>query len=136
MHNVSQFGHHTNIGLTNIFACQGHVCVMGKLTNILLDKQNFKCLPNNACSFRRGLCPLFNEQTFEVKYFACEAKYLSVWPPHKHVLDASKSSFFSFEKQTAGLASSMFGTHLACTEGLVVSLLKSRQTNKHYLVNI
>ena len=27
---------------------QTHICVMTKLTKIVLDKQNFKCLPNNA----------------------------------------------------------------------------------------
>ena len=31
--------------------CQSHVCVMAKLTNSVLDRQFFKCLPNNACSF-------------------------------------------------------------------------------------
>ena len=31
------------------------VCVVAKLTNIVLDKQNFKCLPNNVCPFGRGL---------------------------------------------------------------------------------
>ena len=28
--------------------------VMAKLTNIVFDKQNFKSLPNNACSFGQG----------------------------------------------------------------------------------
>ena len=32
-----------------------HIRVVSKLTNIVLDRQNFKCLPNNACSFGSGL---------------------------------------------------------------------------------
>ena len=35
--------------------CQAYVCVVPKLTNIVLDRQNFKCLPNNACSFGPGV---------------------------------------------------------------------------------
>ena len=34
---------------------QARVCVVAKPTNIVLDKQNFKCLPNNVCPFGRGL---------------------------------------------------------------------------------
>ena len=30
-------------------------CVMAKLTNIVLDRQNLKCLSNNACSFDGAL---------------------------------------------------------------------------------
>ena len=39
--------------------CQAHVCVMVKPTNIVLDRQKFKCSPNNACSFGRGLRQIF-----------------------------------------------------------------------------
>ena len=39
--------------------CQVHVCVMVKPTNIVLDRQKFKCSPNNACSFSRGLRQIF-----------------------------------------------------------------------------
>ena len=34
--------------------CQARVCAVAKPTNIVLDKQNFKCLPNNVCPFGRG----------------------------------------------------------------------------------
>ena len=34
--------------------CQAPVCVVAKPTNILLDKQNFKCLPNNIYLFGPG----------------------------------------------------------------------------------
>ena len=33
---------------------QAHVCVMAKPANTVLDRQNFKCLPNNACPFGKG----------------------------------------------------------------------------------
>ena len=39
--------------------CQAHACVMVKPTNIVLDRQKFKCSPNNACSFSRGLRQIF-----------------------------------------------------------------------------
>ena len=35
--------------------CQASVCVVAKPTDIVLDKQNFKCLPNNVCPFCWGL---------------------------------------------------------------------------------
>ena len=31
-----------------------HACTVAKLTNIVLDRQNFKCLPNNVSPFGRG----------------------------------------------------------------------------------
>ena len=37
-----------------MFVMQVHVCVMAKLTNILHDRQNFKCLPNTTGSFGWG----------------------------------------------------------------------------------
>ena len=39
----------------HFFACQVRVCVVAKPTNIVLDKQNFKCFPNNVCPFGRGV---------------------------------------------------------------------------------
>ena len=33
--------------------CQERVCVVAKPTNIVLDKQNFKYLPNYVCPFGR-----------------------------------------------------------------------------------
>ena len=35
--------------------CRAHVCVMDKLINILLDRQNFRCLQDSASSFGLGL---------------------------------------------------------------------------------
>ena len=35
-------------------ACQAHVFVVTKLTNIVIQKQNFKCSRKYACSFDRG----------------------------------------------------------------------------------
>ena len=32
-----------------------HVCVMAKLTTIVLERQNFTCLPNSTCLFWPGL---------------------------------------------------------------------------------
>ena len=69
------FGHHNKHCLTSTFClsmflklfknifrlsqaknvCQAPVCVVAKPTNIVLDKQNFQCLPNNVCPFGRGL---------------------------------------------------------------------------------
>ena len=47
--------------LKNIFdlsqaknVCEGCACVVAKPTNTMLDKQNFKYLPNNVGSFGRG----------------------------------------------------------------------------------
>ena len=65
------FGHHDKRWLLhkhimlviNKNVCQAHVCVMAKLTNIVLDRQNFTCLPNNACSFDRGFNSEFQETT-------------------------------------------------------------------------
>ena len=34
--------------------CQTRVCVVAQPANIVHDKQNFKCLPNNVCPFGRG----------------------------------------------------------------------------------
>ena len=52
--------------------CQERVCVK----NIMLDKQNFKCLPNNACSLGRGL--MVHERDASPKYL--QLKY-SVYGP-------------------------------------------------------
>ena len=35
--------------------CQAHICVTAKLAKIVLDKQNFKCLPNNAFRLPRAV---------------------------------------------------------------------------------
>ena len=40
--------------VTSKTVCEAYVCMMAKLTKIVLDRQNFKCLSNNACSFGRG----------------------------------------------------------------------------------
>ena len=43
--------------------CQACACVMAKLTNIVLDKQSFKCMSNtDASSFGRGLRQFLNFQ--------------------------------------------------------------------------
>ena len=34
--------------------CRARVYLMARLTNIVLEKQNFKCLPNSVCPFGRG----------------------------------------------------------------------------------
>ena len=42
---------------------------MAKLTNNVHDKQNFKCLPDNACSFDRGfMIRLTNRDVHMAKY--------------------------------------------------------------------
>ena len=38
-----------------LLVCQARVCVVAKQTNIVLDKQNFKCLPSNVCPLGQGL---------------------------------------------------------------------------------
>ena len=49
-----------HILLVNVFetfqkdGCQARVFVVAKPTNIVLDKENFECLPNNVCPFGRG----------------------------------------------------------------------------------
>ena len=40
--------------VTSKNVCQAHVSEVAKSTNIVLDKQNFSCLPNNACPFGLG----------------------------------------------------------------------------------
>ena len=63
--------------------CQTYVCMVAKLTNIGFDEKNWKCLPNNVCSFgqtdRHGLANIWN--------FAYQSQCSSVWPLHKQVLD-------------------------------------------------
>ena len=41
--------------VTNKNVCKANVSVVAKPTNIVLDKQNFKCLSNNVCPFGRVL---------------------------------------------------------------------------------
>ena len=41
--------------VTSKSVCQARVCVVAKPTNIVFDKQNFKCLSNNVCPFGRDL---------------------------------------------------------------------------------
>ena len=43
--------------------CQVHVCVITKLTNIVLDKQNFRCLLNSS----RGILLLINPHKLRQK---------------------------------------------------------------------
>ena len=73
----------------------------------MLDRQNVKCLPSNACSFGLGfkfvgffsfslgggggggIKPQPNEQALFGKHFSfsCQAQCLSVTPSNKHALD-------------------------------------------------
>ena len=48
--------------------CQASVCVVAKPANIVLEKQNFKCLPNNVCPFGMGLSPGHNKQVLFGKH--------------------------------------------------------------------
>ena len=52
-------------------------CVMAKLTNVMLNRQNFKRLPNNACSFGWGFI-----LTSLARYnlgAACEGQFWISW---------------------------------------------------------
>ena len=44
--------------------------MVAKLTNILLDKRNLKCLSNNVCSFGQG----FRSTTFTIDYLRMDRK--------------------------------------------------------------
>ena len=81
------FGHHDKHCLTSTFCfsmffklfknifclsqskndCQATVCVVAKPANIVLDKQNFKCLPNNVCQFGRSLKLWLNDNAMFYK---------------------------------------------------------------------
>ena len=43
--------------------CQACICVVAKPTNIVLEKQNFKCWPNNVCPFGWGF--IQNELSYD-----------------------------------------------------------------------
>ena len=84
-------------GLKNIFCSsqaknvsQAHVCVMAKSTNIMFDRQKFKCFSSNAFSFLGGDsiywdtgCAIFLGYFFSCKinfwvYFVACNKFLGI----------------------------------------------------------
>ena len=78
--------------------CLACACVVAKPTNVVLDKQNFKCLPNNVCPFGRGL-RFYSHGVFQSSVsFACS------WAAHDIVKGLSTffyiEAFYSSMKQT------------------------------------
>ena len=91
--------------------CQANVCVLAKLTNIVLGRQNLKCLSINASSFDQGFLPsqTYRDCLANISNFACQA-CSCVWPPRQMLLDNnfeafSKNIFFLLFTNKKGLSS-------------------------------
>ena len=76
--------------------CQAHVCMMAKLTNIMLYRKNFKYLPNIGCSFGLGLNPISKcsrSDTIPIMVNLCclsDLQYGRIWKwSSNHVLTLS-----------------------------------------------
>ena len=71
--------------------------MVAKLTNILLDKQNLKCLSNNVCSFGQG----FRSITFTMNYLRMDGKRDHVTCGNRLAIERQESfqKFASLEEE-------------------------------------